>query len=58
MLYPLEIHCESTNITNPEKPFVPEPAEDATKQVRPKRTAAKKAVEAIRSWVTELDKDD
>ena len=58
LLYPLEIRCESTNITHPETPSVLDPAEDATKQVRPKRTAAKKAVEVIWSWFTELDKDD
>eukprot|EP00731_Ephydatia_muelleri_P026680 Em0018g780a len=58
LLYPLEIRCESTSITQPETTSAPKPAEDATEQVRPKRTAAKKAIEAIRNWVTELDKDD
>lgn len=58
LLYPLEIRCESTSITQPETTSAPEPAEDATEQVRPKRTAAKKAIEAIQNWVTELDKDD
>ena len=57
LLYPLEIRCESS-ITQPVTTSAPEPAEDATEQVRPKRTAAKKAIEAIRNWVTELDEDD
>ena len=64
LLYPLEIHCESTGMTPPETSLDPEPSEllpdsdIVTERVRPKRAAAEKADEVRREWIAELEKDN
>ena len=64
LLYPLEIHCETTTTTPPRRPLDPKPREplpaqdDVTERVRPKRAAAKKADEVRREWIAELEKGD
>ena len=68
LLYPLEIRCESAEITPSEttpsetpvdpEPCEPLPEDDVTEQVRPKKAASKKADELRREWIAELEKDD
>lgn len=64
LLYPLEIHCESTELASSESPTNTENPEslpeqvDANKQTRPKRAAANKADEVRREWVAELERID
>lgn len=61
LLYPLEIHCESTETTPPEAAFDPNPLpeqEDVLERVRPKRAAARKADEVRKEWIVELERDD
>ena len=64
LLYPLEIHCKSTDITTSEASLDPEPCEslpkddEAAERVRPKRATSKKADEVRREWIAELQEDD
>ena len=64
LLYPFEIHCESTETTPPETSLDPESSEllpdsdTVTDRVCPKRAAAEKADKIRRDWIAELEKDD
>ena len=65
LLYPLEIQCESTEMSRNKTPLDPESSEfspdndnvTVTEQIRPKRAAAKKADIVRRQWIAELEDD-